>query len=389
MAKKFPLGAWVYDSVDKFTPDEVDVWADLGLTVTMAPSINYDDDLTKLIPFLDRARDRDMQLILWVNGVGDSEERFRKVYEVFKGHPALYGFFIGDEPSTVPAMDYCINVMKMQKRVAPELNPYLNMAGSTYELKHILFPDKTYGEYLKELSERSGCTMFCFDTYTQMINDGGVTNYYKGAKAQFDASEYAGIDMWCTCLTSAHYAYKLPSEYQLLWQITVSAALGCKGIIWFRLYDKKIAPEYYGSPIDEYGCKTPQYDMLSRCQKRFNDQYGELLVKLHKKEVFITGIQRGDWPMFNCYSHDCIKQVNTFENTVVSFFTDDSGKEYLCLVNAEMYQNNSIEIVYDSSKCSITELLLNGTLERPDFGQDGQAFTLYPGQMKMFRIDRK
>ena len=69
--------------------------------------------------------------------------------------------------------------------------------------------------------------------------------------------------------------------------------------------------------------------------------------------------------------------------------TDDSGKEYLCLVNAEMYQNNSIEIVYDSSKCSITELLLNGTLERPNFGQDDQAFTLYPGQMKMFRIDRK
>lgn len=389
MAQKFPLGAWIYNRIEEFTPDEVDVWADLGLTVTMAPSIDYDDDLTKLIPFLDRARDRGIKLILWVNGVGSSEERFRKVYEVFKGHPALYGFFVADEPGDVASINSCVEIMSMQKRVAPELRPYVNLMGSSPDRERHMFPGKTYNEFMKDFAERSLCDMVCFDTYTQMINDGGVTNYFRDLKAQTDAAYAAGIDIWATCLTSAHYAYNVPNEYQLLWQITVSAALGCKGIIWFRLYDKKIAPEYYGSPIDEYGCKTPQYDMLRRCQRRFNDQYGELLMQLHRKQVFITGIQRGDWPMFNCYSHDCIKAVKTFENTVVSFFEDDNGKEYLCLVNSEMYQKNSIELQIDSTKCSLTEVLLNGNVESKDFGEDGDAFTLYPGQMKMFRIERK
>lgn len=389
MTQKFPLGAWVYNRIEEFTPDEVDVWADLGLTVTMAPSIDYGDDMTKLIPFLDRARDRGIQLILWVNGVGSSEARFREVYEVFKGHPALYGFFVGDEPGDVASVNSCIEIMNMQRKVAPELRPYVNLMGSSFEREPQMFPGKTYNDFMKDFAERSCCDMVCFDTYTQMINDGGVTNYFKGLKAQTDAAYHVGIDIWATCLTSAHYAYNVPSEYQLLWQITVSAALGCKGIIWFRLYDKKIAPEYYGSPIDEYGCKTPQYDMLRRCQRRFNDQYGELLMQLHRKQVFITGIQRGDWQMFNSYSHDCIKAVKTFENTVVSFFEDDFGKEYLCLVNSEMYIKNSIELEIDSDKCSLTELLLNGQLESNDFGEDGDSFTLYPGQMKMFKINRK
>lgn len=389
MAQKFPLGAWVYNRIDEFTPNEVDVWADLGLTVTMAPSIDYGDDMTKLIPFLDRAKEKGIQLILWVNGIGSSEERFREVYEVFKGHPALYGFFVGDEPGDIASVNSCIEVMNMQRRVAPELRPYVNLMGSSFERERHMFPGKTYNDFMEDLAKRSLCDMICFDTYTQMINDGGVTNYFIGLKAQTDAAYHAGIDIWATCLTSAHYAYNVPSEYQLLWQITVSAALGCKGIIWFRLYDKKIAPEYYGSPIDEYGCKTPQYDMLRRCQRRFNDQYGELLMRLHRKQVFITGIQRGDWQMFNSSSHDCVKAVQTFENTVVSFFEDDDGNEYLCLVNSEMYQKNSIGLKIDSTKCSLTELLLNGSVESKDFGEDGDRFTLYPGQMKMFRIDKK
>ena len=41
-----------------------------------------------------------------------------------------------------------------------------------------------------------------------------------------------------------------------MWQITMSAAFGCKGVIWFRLYDRDISPNYHGSPIDEYGYNT-------------------------------------------------------------------------------------------------------------------------------------
>ena len=55
MTKKFPMGAWVYNPITDFTPDEVDVWADMGLTVTMCGTVKY-DEAELVLPFLDRAK---------------------------------------------------------------------------------------------------------------------------------------------------------------------------------------------------------------------------------------------------------------------------------------------------------------------------------------------
>lgn len=397
MANKFPFGAWVYNTITDFTPDEVDVWADMGLTCTMAGIIYNPKDYPLFRQFLDRAQERGIKLIAWVDSVsyyaanGLSEEeyeaRFTEVYNELK-HPALHGFFIGDEPNNASQVETITLCMRVQRKVAPELTPYINFMGDSFNYPSI-HPGKSYKEFIKDFVEKSNCPVFCFDEYSQSINDGGVTIYYKTLKAQTDAAKYANADFWATLLSSAHISYRIPTEYQFTWQITVSAALGCKGIIWFRLYDRDIAPNYHGSPIDEYGDKTEQYDMLKRCHRRFNDQFGEIMLKLKIKKSFIVGFQRGDWPIFSCKSHDCIKAVRSFENGIISFFEDENGTEYMCFVNAEMAQVGHFTFEVDSSKCTLTELLLNGKLEsRADFSEHGGVL-LNPGQMVLYRIDRK
>jgi AraC-like DNA-binding protein len=119
MANKFPFGAWVYHSINEIAVDEVDLWANMGLTVTMAPgvSMHNEAELEKLSQFLDKAASRDVKLILNVSGIGrsgDYEKDFTEVYNRFKGHPALYGFVIGDEPTTKKAVDGLINIMRIQ-----------------------------------------------------------------------------------------------------------------------------------------------------------------------------------------------------------------------------------------------------------------------------------
>ena len=206
MAKKFPMGAWVYNPITDFTPDEVDVWADMGLTVTMCGTVDY-DNAELLLPFLDRAQARDIRLIVWVYGIGDARRdeddykaRFKALYEnKLRKHPALYGFFIGDEPSSHDAAEYMIAEMKAQKDVAPELHPYINLMGSTCGNGSI-YPGKTYPEFLADIKERTACESFCFDVYDQTINDGGVTNFYATMKDQNEAANIAGIDCWATLL---------------------------------------------------------------------------------------------------------------------------------------------------------------------------------------------
>ena len=112
MSEKYNLGAWVYFSMadENYTVKEVDTWKECGFNVMMVghTNINSEAEVKKTFEFLDRAQELGIKLILDC-GVGaywgcteeaapSVEKRFREVYEIFKGHPALYGFHAGDEP---------------------------------------------------------------------------------------------------------------------------------------------------------------------------------------------------------------------------------------------------------------------------------------------------
>ena len=129
--------------------------------------------------------------------------------------------------------------------------------------------------------------------------------------------------------------------------------------------------------------------MLKRCHKRFNDQYGKIMLTLNRKASYLIGFQRGDWEMFSDDMHDCITAVRSFENAIISFFEDKDGIEYLCLANAEYKQVGWFELILDKSKCTLTELLKNGAHQNHLGERDSLEVSLYPGQMALYRINRK
>ena len=96
--------------------------------------------------------------------------------------------------------------------------------------------------------------------------------------------------------------------------------------------------------------------------------------------------------MFNDDTYDSLK-IKTFENSLISFFEDESGKEYLALVTLVKEYYSSYNISYDDSKYTLTELIMNGKQEIPYAPADPDSeycdFFLYPGQMRLFRIDKK
>ena len=404
---KYPFGAWVYPDQKEFTPNEVDTWAELGLTVTLAGSIGGSEaELEEFKKYLDRAQELGIKLIANVPclayyslNAGVTEEAYEKnfirIYNAIKGHPALYGFFCGDEPGTKESLENTVKVLKIQKRIAPELNPWVNLQGSAAkEYTPDLLGGRTFPQWLKYVKEETGVDYYTFDEYAQTINDGGVRIYLETLKANADAADEAGVECWATLLSSAHEAFRIPTEYEYMWQITTAAACGVKGVCWFRLYDRKIAPNYHGSPIDEYGCKTEHYWALMRCQRRFQQQFGEIMLGLKRKKTCLIGFQYGSFPIFSNKSHDVIKEIRCFENGLVSFFEDADGKEFCALVNLEKKQQADFRIIYDGSKASFTEYRLNGKVKMPFSGSSdpeaaNMGLILYPGQMILFSIDRK
>ena len=94
------------------------------------------------------------------------------------------------------------------------------------------------------------------------------------------------------------------------------------------------------------------------------------------------------YTMFNEHCHDVVKSLDLFERGVISFFEDAEGKEYFALVNAEMTQPTHFDLTYDSSKADVVMLERNGSIQHK-LGEYGEPLDAYPGQMLLFRIDRK
>ena len=404
MAEKYPFGTWIYNVLGDFTPDELDRWKECGISLSVTERTFYGKhNIADLIPFLDKAEKLDIKLVANIVGLTnydilkmtdeEYEARFREVYGILGGHPALYGFYVGDEPGNREIMEASERCLRIQKKVAPELTPFMNISGHTPGFSEEVFGGKSFFNWMKDLSDELGHMSFSFSQYNQMVADEYIDMYYESIKAIVDAAKYTKIDIWGCFLLSAHYNFRVPTEYEIMWQITTGAALGCRGVFWFRLYDRAHGPNYHGTPIDEYGYKTEQFYKLLRCQRRFADHYGELLMSLRFKDAYFIGKQRATYPMFGYGTHDMVSEIRADRDGIVSFFEDENGKEYMCLVNADQNTNGVYKIFFDREKCDLIEVLFNGKQGSPyNFGNtkdhwDGQW--LYPGQMCIYRIDRK
>ena len=412
MAQKYPFSMWVYNPLSDFPPEELEKWVECGMSHPMAPKTYYGkDDPRILIPYLDKAEELGMKLIInyedfayqCIDQVGDEEyeRRFREVYEPLKGHPALYGFYAGDEPNRRISFDQTKRCFAIQKKVAPELKPFINLIGGMSHKKENELLDLDLGEWFKLMKE-VGCDYVSQDAYGCMINhgmnDNCITEHLHEVKDIVEAGEAAGVDVWCNMLSSGHNVFDPPTEAQMFWQINVAAAQGCRGGIWFRFYDREIGHDYFGSPIDEFGDLTEAYYGMKRSQRRFNNHYGELLMSLKRKRTFMTGyIDRRDlYPKLTDDAHDLVK-IDGYEDGIISFFEDEEGVEYICIVNFSMKYMASWSLTFDTSKCRVDEVIFNGKSKGNfdgDYGRvkDGICKAELPyrvGEMRMFRIIRK
>lgn len=400
MTEKFPIGFWNYNRIEDFPPDEVNVWADCGITVTMAPRFVYGkDDPDKMLAMLDAAEKRDLKLILWIEGLESEycsqlgEEKYRErcveIINRFR-HPALYGFFIGDEPSDKKAFECCWNAVKIQRETAPELKPYLNLHTNMDDTPPEQFGGRTFRTWLKDFAADTGVSVFSYGHYDQMWDENGVDSYYRNLKALNEAAKGAGVDVWNTMLSSAHYMFRIPTEYELMWQITTAASCGSRGIVWFRFYDRPHGQNYHGSPVDEYGNKTETYYNMLRANRRFQDHFGKLIMKLHHKASYFTGKKYGGFDMLEYKKHPVIDYVRSTEQALVSFFTDDDGYEYLILVNSSMKNPGVYRPEFDREKYKLEKYTFNG--EQVSEYSEGKSEEhwdgewLYPGQMCIYRI---
>lgn len=411
----FPITFWNYNVLRQFGPDEIAVWKDLGITVGMVPRFKMSDtEAVEIIKEYLKEAERlgGIKLMLWVEdmtlydygllGEEKFREKFTQAYNTFKS-PALYGFFAGDEPNERHTFEGTKAVVRIEKEIAPELDPYINFGIDLDKRIERCYPEITFDEWMKDFCKQTNLKHFCYGHYDQMVDEKGVDSHFRNLKATSEVAEKYGVEFWLTALSSAHYMFRIPTEYELLWQITTSVACGCKGISWFRLHDRWHSPaNYHGSPIDEYGNKGETYIRMLHANRHFHDEYGSFVMGLKRKETYFTKHAYSGYTTLPYGKHHVIQTVRSTENGIVSFFEDENGTEYLVMVNASMEKAGVFRPEFDRDKYTLTEIRKNDkemciygrrtTYDHYDAGHTENHWDgiwLYPGQLTIYRIGEK
>ena len=407
--ESFVFSFWNYGTMKQQGVTEVARWKDLGMNVAMMPWGGSEAEIEEELPkLMDELHKNNMKIILKFHDTDDTyytrhgEDAYRAAfkarYEKYGKHPAVLGFYPGEEPDTQERAERYVNTIRIMKEEAPELTPFLE-PGDTRKVPGI-------GDMLAA----AGVSVHGVASYSQMEpEERGVEEYFGHMHTTLSACRKHNLDCWATLLSSAHYRFQAPEEVDYIWQINTAAALGCTGIFWFRLYDKLMAMDLRGSPIDEYGQPNGEYyRAMKRAQTRFNIHHAKILMKLHIKESFFITKRYGGFPafpeggycgikkaycntdFFGCYEFDPIPGI-------VSVFDGEDGYKYVAVVNNNRKDAGNITLEFDSTVKDIKYVYYNGNQlngctgngwsNKKDANCIREEIWLAPGQMEILRIE--
>jgi hypothetical protein len=287
-----------------------------------------------------------------------------------KDHPAVQGYYLRDEPMPVSFPTLAV-ARKAISDLAPDALAYINLL-PTYG------NNPSYTDYVTSYIESVKPKFLSYDHYA-MIDDGTLRDgYFQNLEYMRDASLESNLPFWNIVLGNRHFTYAKPSLENLRFQAYTTLAYGAKGISYFTYFAPHIG-NYELAPIDQFGHKTPTWDMLRNVNLQIH-ALGQIYKGLKSLNVF-----HAPTPPPGCKDVGSSRVINEISGTVcVGEFEDADAQPYILVVNTDL--NNAFPLA--------VKLKVPGTIQMisPYTGQlipwTGEQNWLSPGQGVLLKLPR-
>jgi hypothetical protein len=359
--QRFPIGFWNYQNLSKpevrqhMAEADVETWSDAGFTVPQSPSFDPTnaEHVAHMRHMLDWAQARKMKLILCdpratcptMNG-GNAPSPpdgyaagVRNAISQFGDHPALFGFYVGDEPDAA-MKERLFACSRIQKELAPKLHPYANLLPYLRGIEKRAGTD-SWPNYLDEYVKKSNADLISYDCYEHM-NPGrkGWEDYFANLRLYREAALRNGVPFWNTILSVGIFRYRSPNYDEFRWQFNTTIASGAHGVMWYVCHMGAPVANHRQAPIDEFWERTSTYYDLRRVQQSFHRRYGDLFNRLASTRVTFTPKAMGGGEVFT--PNGLVSKLETDapdHPLLLGEFVDREGRRYLMLVNCSMTES--------------------------------------------------
>ncbi len=293
----------------------------------------------------------------------------------FKNHPALEGYFLGDEPAK-PQFQELADWQKRLKSADAKhysfVNLYPNINSNLSK-----FGTKDYAEYISTFDKLFPAPFLSFDFYP--VVDGGIhPRWYENMEFFTNKYQAEGRPFWAFALTTSYLAYSgdavqpslndfyqlyktynpektfvhdIPTLASLRLQIYVDLAYGAQGIEYWSFRG-------FGSPLDAQGKRTVVYDRLQKVSNEIQQLSG---VFLGAKVISVahTGLDIPNETKRLYQLPAPIKLLETVGEGAVVSVLENGKNRFLVIVNRDF--KNAMKLII-STDDSVKKVLKDGTL---------------------------
>jgi len=275
----------------------------------------------------------------WANLPDESEIRrnIASVAEAVRGHPAMIGFQLLDEPhaSLMPALG---KVAAILREMLPDAWPYVNLF--PHHAGAAATGTPSYDTYVRMLVDVIRQPFLSYDHYA-LVNGQMMNSFYTNLEIVRRVGLETGTPFWNVILANTHFSYMDPSDATLNLQVYSTLAYGGRGIQYFTYFTPAIG-NYRSAAIDWFGNKTPTWDMLRRINQQIH-ALAPTLVNLRSTGVYHHPVAPPEGQPLS--QSKLVASIALTRNApepppfLVGEFEDGRGRPYLLLVNKDL--NNS------------------------------------------------
>jgi hypothetical protein len=307
----------------------------------------------------------------------DWEQQLAAAVASYKGHPALGGYFVTDEPSARQFEDLALIVARLRQN-DPASPAYINL------LADYVPGDlgvRTYRDYVDRFVETVRPPLLSYDYYPFGATRDRPTFFTNLALVREVAQRHE-LPFMLIVLAMPHLGYRNPSEAELSWQVYHALAYGARGISYFAYWTPvhvAYADELkFRNGLIEKGKPTAHYAHAMRLNRAVR--------AIDRQLAPFTSVSVGD-SMGEVAARLPIGPIAAIEGAPITagLFRNDAGELAVLLVNRDY-----------RSAAAVTLRLRDGELRPQVFNADAGTWTndadpklrLPPGGAQLLRWPR-